>query len=243
MKITYIGHSGFSVELEEAVLIFDYYQGTIPEFDGRKPIYVFVSHKHHDHFNQEIFALSDQYPDVTYILSSDTRMNEKYMERRGIPAAAREHIIYIGKNVEQVLQGPGDTRLTVETLASTDEGVAFLVGMGDRCIYHAGDLNWWSWEGESDDDERRMEENFKREMKKLEGRRFDAAFLPLDPRQEDRFSWGFDVFMRTADAVKAIPMHFWGDYSVIPRLLSLDCSKPYRDRVVEITREGQVFEF
>ena len=242
MKITYIGHSGFSVELPEAIFIFDYYQGTIPQFTGAKPIYIFVSHKHHDHFNTDIFALADQYPDVTYLLSSDTRMNEKYMERRNIPVKARVHILYIGKNAVQVLKGPGEASLTVETLTSTDEGVAFLVSAGDRCIYHAGDLNWWSWEGESDEDERRMKENFKREMKKLEGRHFDAAFLPLDPRQEERFSWGFDVFMRTADAGKAFPMHFWGDYSVIPKLLSLECSEPYRERVEEITREGETFE-
>ena len=35
MEITYIGHSGFLVELERHVLLFDYFQGEIPEGSGR----------------------------------------------------------------------------------------------------------------------------------------------------------------------------------------------------------------
>ena len=53
MKITYIGHSGFFVEMEDACFLFDYYKGTIPETDGNKKMYVFVSHRHHDHYNEE----------------------------------------------------------------------------------------------------------------------------------------------------------------------------------------------
>ena len=34
MEITYIGHSGFLVELERHVLLFDYFQGEIPEASG-----------------------------------------------------------------------------------------------------------------------------------------------------------------------------------------------------------------
>ena len=30
MKITYLGHSGFLVELEKLVMLFDYFQGDIP---------------------------------------------------------------------------------------------------------------------------------------------------------------------------------------------------------------------
>ena len=40
----------------------------------------------------------------------------------------------------------------VETLKSNDEGVAFLVTAEGRTIYHAGDLNWWYWNGEPEDD-------------------------------------------------------------------------------------------
>lgn len=34
MKITYIGHSGFAVELAGCALLFDYYEGTLPAFNS-----------------------------------------------------------------------------------------------------------------------------------------------------------------------------------------------------------------
>ena len=46
MKITFIEHSGFMVEMEHTVLLFDYYHGKIPTFDKNKMLYVFVSHSH-----------------------------------------------------------------------------------------------------------------------------------------------------------------------------------------------------
>ncbi len=53
MRVTYIGHSGFSVELESHILLFDYYEGTMPEFDPAKKLLVFASHSHPDHFNRD----------------------------------------------------------------------------------------------------------------------------------------------------------------------------------------------
>ena len=45
MKITYIAHSGFSVELEKQVLLFDYFTGELPVWDKQKTILVFASAK------------------------------------------------------------------------------------------------------------------------------------------------------------------------------------------------------
>lgn len=77
MKITYISHSGFAVELENHIFLFDYYKGEIPKFDPKKSIVVFASHVHHDHYVEEIFELREQYPDVHYVLSSDIRRSAK----------------------------------------------------------------------------------------------------------------------------------------------------------------------
>ena len=38
MKITYIHHSSFMAELDHAVLLFDYFEGNIPETDREKPL-------------------------------------------------------------------------------------------------------------------------------------------------------------------------------------------------------------
>ena len=38
VKITYISHSCFAVELEHSVLVFDYYQGELPLWNPEKTI-------------------------------------------------------------------------------------------------------------------------------------------------------------------------------------------------------------
>ena len=86
-----------------------------------------------------------------------------------------------------------------------------------------------------------MTRRFQSEIAKIKGRHFDAAFVPLDPRQEERYSWGLDYFMRNTDTDMAFPMHFWKDHTVIDRLLEAEISGPYRKKVQKITEEGQEF--
>ncbi len=255
MKITYIHHSSFSIEMENAVMLFDYFKGNVPLFDTKKHIFVFVSHKHPDHFDMGIFELAKTYPYITFLLSDDIQMDEAHMDRKHIPQISRPHILSIGKNESIFLpirkgsgkreeSGTADAEkpgLYVETLASTDEGVAFIIACNNQVIYHAGDLNWWSWDGETQEEYMDMTNRFQREMAKIKGREFDAAFVPLDPRQENRFWWGFDYFMKTTQTKLVFPMHFWKDYSVITKLKNMEKAKEYFNKIADIKEEGQIF--
>ena len=80
MKVTYIGHSGFLLEAENAYFLFDYYQGNIPEMNRNYPLVVFVSHKHADHYNPEVFELVKKYPRVQFVLSRDVPAKWKIQE-------------------------------------------------------------------------------------------------------------------------------------------------------------------
>ena len=219
MNITYIYHSGFLVELDSCILIFDYYKGSIPEFDHKKPVFVFASHKHHDHYNPAIYSLRQMDVDVTYVLSDDIRVS-KHEEKQ-------EDVVFMGAHEKTNIK-----MIQVETLLSTDEGVAFIVEADGRSIYHAGDLNWWHWNGESGDYNAAMGENYRREIDCLKGRHFDAAFVPLDPRLEDKFYLGLDYFMRTADADVVWPMHCWDSPVVVKKLMELEESRPYREKII-----------
>lgn len=248
MKITYIQHSGFAMELEDVVFVFDYYKGTMPKFPKDKQVIVFSSHKHHDHFCHDIFDLADTYENVSYVLSKDIRMSDQYMINHGIPLELKERITYVPKNAMMDMTLLSKKSLKIETLTSTDEGVAFLLTLDQESetknglvIYHAGDLNWWSWQGESQEEYEDMTARFVTEMKKLEGKEIDIAFVPLDPRQEDRYWWGFDYFMKSTKTTKVFPMHCWEDYSIIGKLKDKDCSKDYRDAIVTITKPGEEF--
>lgn len=230
MKVTYIHHSSFCVELDHAALIFDYTEGPWPDIDPGKTVVIFASHRHGDHFSPVIFEKARQYDDVRFVLSDDIwkkRVPEELLERTSFvkPGAVLE----IG-------EVPG---MTAETFRSTDEGVAFWVSCEGKTIYHAGDLNNWRWEGEPDPWNPNMDRKYHEELQKMSGRRADLAFLPLDPRQEQWFYLGMDEFLKSVDADLIFPMHCWGDYSVIARMKQHPCSAAYRDRIVEIQHDGQ----
>lgn len=64
-----------------------------------------------------------------------------------------------------------------------------------KTIYHAGDLNWWHWNGEPDEDNEYYKKTFQEEIRRLEGTKIDVAFMLLDPRQEDKYCWGMNYFL------------------------------------------------
>jgi L-ascorbate metabolism protein UlaG (beta-lactamase superfamily) len=237
LKVTYIYHSCFSVELQNTILVFDYFQGKIPEFDNNKNIYVFSSHKHQDHFSLSIFKEFEKYSNVTFILSNDIKLNESYLVKNHISSKIKEQIINVQANKEYRIDS-----LIIETLKSTDKGVAFLVQAEKSQIYHAGDLNWWHWNGETTEYNTKMEDQFKKEIALIKNINIDIAFLPADSRQEDYFWWGFDYFMKNTGTRFVFPMHFWEDYSVIDRLEQIAAENGYRNNLYSVRRDGQQWE-
>lgn len=235
MRITYLGHSGFLAETKEHYLLFDYYTGKLPVFSPEKKLTVFVSHSHQDHYNKEIFALQNGLH-ITYVLSGDIRRKriEELVHRENELLSVKAHETY---------RLYGD-QMAIETLRSTDIGVAYLVTLSEEGrtyhFYHAGDLNLWKWAEESKAYNNNMEANFRREMELIRGRHFDAAFVPLDPRQEDFAFGGMDLFLETADADAVFPMHFWKQPEIIWAYLK---ARPQVKNLILLEEEGRTCEF
>ena len=229
MKVTYISHSGFLIETKNCLFLFDYYEGKIPPLSQEKPLFIFVSHWHSDHFNPEIFSI--RHEKVHYILSHDTRKH--------LPAGISPENLCFMKPEEKLdfTLEDGNEHFTVETLKSTDCGVAFLIYYRRKYLYHAGDL----WQGETKQYNSNMTANFLHYTKPLENLDIWAAFLPLDPRQEEWYSKGFLHILEHAHVKYAFPMHFWKDYSVISGFLSSPEGSKYQKTVVNIEQEGQEF--
>lgn len=237
MRVTFLAHSGFAVELEQVCLLFDWWKGELPPLSADKPLLVFASHRHEDHFNPAVFSLDDGSRPVRFLLGHDIRLTERNLARWRVPAETAEKCLSLGGNdCTQPLPG-----IAVETLPSTDEGVAFVVTAEGRTIYHAGDLHWWHWEGEDKAWNRNMEVNFKRYLTPLEGRTLDLAMVPLDPRLEGAADWGLTYFLAHTDPRRVLPMHQWGDFALTGRFLARH--PQWADRVVPITAEGQQFTF
>jgi len=228
ISVTYIHHSGFLVETDQYQLIFDYYTEngrydflSKVEDNGKQRVF-FVSHCHGDHFDSCI--LNGQKDHTAYVLSKDIAENPK------------------GKTI---FVGAGETHsfcgMTIKTLQSNDEGVAFLVTVDGKTIYHGGDLNWWHWNGESDAFNQEIEKSYTTEINQLEGSSIDVAFVPMDPRLEDKYYLAMDYALRQLDIKKAFPMHFWGDFSLVEKAKKEDFSLPYREKLIAIEKQGQIF--
>lgn len=223
MNITYLGHSGFLTEIDDAYFLFDYYKGAIPQMDTSKKMFVFVSHAHYDHYNRSIYEFRKDFEEIYYILSSDITAEE-------------EGVHSVKPNEELACGG-----CHVRTLRSNDEGVAFLVRYHGRTLYHAGDLNWWHWEGEPEAYNTGMRRSYQAEINKLQKEKIDAAFVPVDPRLGEQYCWGIDCFMKRTETSHVFPMHFWGNYEIFDRLMMEQCTQEYRDRIMKIGQEGQSF--
>ena len=200
MKITYIHHSGFLVETDRCYYLFDYEKGSLPEMDVTKQIFVLSSHGHHDHYNAEIFSVLNNYgmQNISAILSDDIEPPENVDVLQ--VAARNEYHLGLGK--------------TLTTFESTDVGVAFLIEDKGEIIYHAGDLNDWVWEEESDSYNEQMTKDYRKQIKllskKLNGREIDVAFVVLDPRQEKDYDKGMCYFLEHIPVKEVYPMHYWG---------------------------------
>lgn len=204
MQITYIYHSGFLVETDTCYYLFDYYKGTLPALQTDKPILVFSSHSHRDHYNREIFTILKDMgmQSITAVLAKDISP-KKY--------PADVEIIKVTFHQTYIL--PCQT--TLETLLSTDAGVAFIVNCPEGTIYHAGDLNDWVWEGETDQYNRQMTGSYRHEIDLLKDKKIDIAFLPLDPRQEKNYANGILYFLKKVNVKKVFPMHYWEKPEII----------------------------
>lgn len=240
LKVWYLYHSGFAVEYKDNFLIFDYYldkpdeskhalsTGVIdPHEINNQSVYVFSSHRHPDHFNPVILDWKKDIPTIKYILSSD------------IPKKYHQEGMTIMKPYQTQDVAP---YMTVSTLRSTDEGVAFLITVDDCVIYHAGDLNWWHWEEESKAWNNDMAAKYKNEMDQLKGKNIDIAFLTLDPRQEEQAFWGAEYFLGNVAAKVAFPMHFSSDYSIMNLLENKKALDNRFEVMKTITKRGEYFE-
>jgi len=209
VEVTYIHHSCFLVETDGFYYLFDYGNGILPALDVTKPIYVLFSHGHEDHYHPEIFSqlVNMGMQQIRAVLSDDMETPE---------------------NVDVLQVSPGKTydlgeQRRLSTFRSTDLGVAFLLEDHQNLIYHAGDLNDWVWDEESDSCNQQMTADYRTQIGLLSEnvgqRTIDAAFVVLDPRQENDYDRGLCYFLGNVPVRAVYPMHYWTEPAVIDRFL------------------------
>lgn len=134
--LIYNFHSGFVLESEKCILVFDLWidrANLIPRLLGEeRPIYVFASHFHEDHFNPRILDWKKQKRNITYILSKDILRHHR-AEKDAADAWMVKGALWEDEFIKVLATG------------SNDSGVSWVVELKENGyrLFHAGDLNNW----------------------------------------------------------------------------------------------------
>ena len=218
LTLTYICHSGFVLEADDAILVFDYWQDPAHVMDRflstEKHMYVFSSHFHEDHFTKEIFSWRDSFAsaNLTYILSKDILRHKR--------AGRDEADVWLAKGGKWQ-----DERVKVCATGSNDSGVSWIVEVGGKRIFHAGDLcNWYARflaNGPVDEmvyseetgawiNPTREEKRFLGELKDIRklADSFDLVMFPVDGRVGNGYTLGARQFIDRFKVGLFVPMHF-----------------------------------
>ena len=257
MTVTFIAHSAFLVEWDGFYTLFDYtyepdYTGPLPELKPDKPLLVFASHSHEDHFDARVFGLLEKYPGARFFVSRDTRLTERKRRWLNISdeAFARTTVL---RPDSLLLTDAAGGELSVRAIKSTDIGNAYLLRAEGKMVYHGGDLNWWHWESEGKSYCNDMAVHYKAAVEKLAAAVRDeasdngiapeitAAMAPLDPRLgEGAEGLGLEWLLKNVEILRAFPMHLWKHFEAIDRFRA--AHPTLAERVVHITADGEAFE-
>lgn len=211
LKITYLYNSGFVVETENRMLIFDccnaqvegndstLLTGTVSpkDFEGKEHITIFASHGHKDHFYPLILRWGKKNNRIDYVLSDDIKVGKNAIHIRG-----NESIDVSG--------------MSVTAFKSNDAGVSYLVNLDGNVIFHAGDTNLWCKEPEKTDTDyieakyryRLSKIAFQQAVAPIMKRKIDIVFFPLDPHIGLGYENGALYFLSRVKPKLFIPMHF-----------------------------------
>ena len=162
----YTGHSGWVIETMNQILVFDYWKRLEPgdeasikngcltrEFlDCEKPVSIFVSHVHSDHYDERIFEFADL-DNVEYFFGFQPSREERLTLLTAQEPVTRNN-------------------LEIFPIYSNDSGVGFLVEADGIVIFHAGDHA---------NRERDLSGDYLPEIDYLSGleKNIDLAFMPI----------------------------------------------------------------
>ena len=87
-----------------------------------------------------------------------------------------------------------------------------------------------------------MANAYKEEINRLASKKIDIAFLVLDPRQEERYWWGMDYFLKTVEVDCVFPMHCWEKQGVIIQFQEDKGTEAHITKVQAVTDAGESFD-
>lgn len=197
-RIHFLSHSGFVLETADRLLVFDYDADPTDVLgkllnETEKRLYFFVSHIHRDHFNPGISQFENRCSG--YFMHADCHLN--------VNSKNLLHPMKVGDSEEW-------DGMKIHMYGSTDAGGSFWIECSGLSMFHAGDLNWWHWAGEKDEDNAAARLLFFNELEKIKEHKVDILFFPVDERQQVAREWGVKAILHHIKAELLVPMHAFG---------------------------------
>lgn len=171
-----------------------------------------------------IFEWEKYSSNINYILAAEVKAEKNIKPQ--------DNIYFLEKDQSLALND-----LQIESYGSTDEGVSFLVNTAEISIFHAGDLNLWKWKKFSPKVQAREEREYKKEVDKLEGKKIDIAFVPVDPRLEEHYCLAGEYFIQEIKPALFVPIHFGSNYDITAFFKEKFDSN--QTRTAEIKQQGE----
>ncbi len=247
-KVHYLNHSGFIMEGEDCVLVFDFYTDAaqvLSQYENcGKTVSFFVSHKHQDHWNPDIFTFRNTVPSY-YFLDSSLALDAKQFTAMPSTKAVVHILREDSRLFADDLLGTGlDTLICA---ASTDEGLAFWISAEGQSIYHAGDLNNWDWSDANgplvEQTYRSILKDLKLEVEKEQLPELLLAFVPVDRRLETKALSGACIFCEYFAPQYLVPMHLNGGTDLPAKLQDKSRSGQIEQlqdvEILDMTIQGQ----
>ncbi len=242
-KVVYCGHSGWAIQTEKHVLIFDYWSrnkadqpemanGSInPQEIKDKDVIVFVSHDHSDHFDSVIYGWKNVVKNITYVygFKPEDSWTNKETGYHG------PEYVYIDDNQTKQIG-----KIVITTLKSNDSGQGFLVTADGITIYHPGDLAWFSAEDE---------QAFKKEVDFIAGKTqpIDLAFLPVtgcpSRWQREFVVEGFFYSIDKLNPSQVFPMHTFQREYMMKEFAEMAQKRMVNNQIVCSDNSGDSFHY
>ncbi|USG99623.1 MBL fold metallo-hydrolase [Thermococcus argininiproducens] len=204
IKIMYISHNCFVLDLREFVIVFDYSDFVVNEegdesiknYLSNRDVIMLFSHAHRDHFSPSMVKFKDNARSFKCVASAD--ILESYPSTRDICVLLKPH---------QTVAFDG---LEIKAYPSSDAGCAYLIKYKGAIIYYGGDNADWRRSGMEEEVQRLILQVYRSSVEEIAAKvgEVDIAFADFCKVCHD--FGGLSFLHEKLKPKLLVPMHFFG---------------------------------